>query len=225
MPGREGMHARPRRKPRRLYKPKHQKPMSILFDWYENVNDARKPEAERRLHPRPVLQMPMETAEIARHIEQASSMSRGDIAGVLSELSRVVAGALGSGRRVHIEGLGYFRLTLESTEPVYPSTPQKSHKVRLKAIRFQPEKALLQSIPSYGFSRMKLGNHARRLDDADIDRLLGEYFATHPVLTRARAQSLFGLTESTAHRLLRRLVDEGRLRNAGTRQMPMYVLA
>ena len=168
--------------------------------------------------------MPMETDDITSHIEHASSMSRGDIKGVLAELSRVVAYGLGRGQRVHIEGLGYFWITLESTEPIYHSTPQKSHKVRLKSIRFQPEKSLLESIPHPGFSRMERGDHARTLADEDIDRLLAEHFATHLVLTRAQAQRLFSLTRNTTYRLLHRLVDEGRLRNEGTTRMPMYVL-
>ena len=198
--------------------------MAILFEWYENVNDLNKPEDERLLHPRPVLAMPMETDDITSHIEHASSMSRGDIRGVLAELSRVVAYGLGRGQRVHIEGLGYFWITLESTEPIYHATPQKSHKVRLKSIRFQPEKSLLESIPHPGFSRMERGDHARTLTDEDIDRLLAEHFATHLVLTRAQAQRLFSLTRNTTYRLLHRLVDEGRLRNEGTTRMPMYVL-
>ena len=198
--------------------------MSILFEWYENVNDLQKPEEERRLHPRPVLTMPMETKDLADRIEQASTMSRGDIVGVLSELARAVAYGLSQGQRVHIDGLGYFRATLATTEPVYRDTPQKSQKVRIKAIRFQPEKSLLAGIPYPGFSRMERGDHARRLEGTDIDSLLASHFADNPVLTRAQAQRLFGLTETTARRLLRRLVDEGRLRNAGTARMPMYVL-
>ena len=130
--------------------------MAILFEWYENVNDLNKPEDERLLHPRPVLAMPMETDDITSHIEHASSMSRGDIAGVLSELSRVVAGALGSGRRVHIEGLGYFRYVLDT---IGVSTLEEfDFEKQVKAVRveFIPEREKTAS-----------GLYLRKLVDSD----------------------------------------------------------
>ena len=60
------------------------------------------------------------------------------------------------------------------------------------------------------------------MDIYEIDVLLNDYFYEHPHLTRVQFQRLCGFTTSTAQRHLRRLVEEGRIRNIHTSQHPLY---
>ena len=65
-------------------------------------------------------------------------------------------------------------------------------------------------------------SHSTPMDIYEIDALLNDYFYEHPHLTRVQFQRLCGFTTSTAQRHLRRLVEEGRIRNIHTAQHPLY---
>jgi len=89
---------------------------------------------------------------------------------------------------VHLEGIGYFRLTLSAPKEI---TPTNKHRSAL-------------------------------LDINEIDALLVDYFETNQCLTRHRFEQLCDFTPSTAARHLKRLLDEGRLKNTNTKQSLVY---
>jgi len=60
------------------------------------------------------------------------------------------------------------------------------------------------------------------LDINEIDALLVDYFETNQCLTRHRFEQLCDFTPSTAARHLKRLLDEGRLKNTNTKQSLVY---
>ena len=57
----------------------------------------------------------------------------------------------------------------------------------------------------------------------EIDRKLTKYFQTHPFMRRCDFQDLCRMTRSTAMRHIRRLRDEGKLKNEGGVMQPIYV--
>ena len=199
--------------------------MSILYDWYENANDQDKPQEERRLHPRAVLNGQTDTEDLCRQISRRSTVSRADVMAVLSGLSEVMAEALSDGQRVHLDGIGYFWPTLESVTPVRHDTPQKSHNVRLKSIRFRADKDLRQQFRIEGVHQVE--NNGRRTTSLTTDQAMSAlrtYFTDHPVLTRRDFQRLLGLSSTTARLHLQRLRQAGLLQNIGTPRQPMYIL-
>ena len=73
------------------------------------------------------------------------------------------------------------------------------------------------------FSLIHRGDSSGLPTDEEIVARLTAYFSTQTYLTRRKLESLCGIRTTTAVRLLRRLLDEGFLRNDGTRQQPIYL--
>ena len=62
-----------------------------------------------------------------------------------------------------------------------------------------------------------------QLTNEEIDLQLTKYFRTHPFMRRHDFQYLCGMARSTAMRHIRRLRDEGKLKNMGGAMQPIYV--
>ena len=73
--------------------------------------------------------------------------------------------------------------------------------------------------------RSKTKIHSATLTEEEIDQTLSTYFATHETITRRQFQVLCSQVKSTAQRLLKRLLDDGKLRNIATSQHPVYMPA
>ncbi|MDR1004505.1 MAG: HU family DNA-binding protein [Prevotellaceae bacterium] len=199
--------------------------MSILFEWYNNPDPSGQTE-EQTLHARPLYNGKADTRYLSREINLRSTVTPADISAVLASLRDVMGDALANGKQVHLKGIGYFRPTLTCTEKVVPETKRKAAKVMLKSIAFRPDKELLNSVGAVHLEHVKhAGAHSAKLSNAEIDQRLEEYFRTHSVLTRRDFQHLCGFTSSTARLQLARLRNEGKLRNEGIRNQPMYVPA
>ena len=98
--------------------------MSIVYDWYENPNAEGDPE-ERGLHPRPLLNGKVTMKQLYARVHARSSLTTGDVMNAIDCLTQICGEELREGREVHIEGLGYFSPTLEATQKVTRSTPNK----------------------------------------------------------------------------------------------------
>lgn len=130
---------------------------------------------------------------------------------------------LANGRQVHLDGIGYFRPCLTSTEPVTIDTKRKATKVKLKAIQFRADQTLKNEFGILKVKSLKGGLDFSQLTNEEIDRKLTKYFQTHPFMRRCDFQDLCRMTRSTAMRHIRRLRDEGKLKNEGGVMQPIYV--
>ena len=155
--------------------------MAILFDWYENPKPSDKEQGEKTLHPRLKYNGSIGTDVLSRRIQERCSLTETDVTAVLDALSHIMGQELANGRQVHLDGIGYFRPCLTSTEPVTIDTKRKATKVKLKAIQFRADQTL------------------------------------------KNFQDLCRMTRSTAMRHIRRLRDEGKLKNEGGVMQPIYV--
>ena len=61
------------------------------------------------------------------------------------------------------------------------------------------------------------------MTEEEIDQKLTEYFTKHTTLTRRRFQSLCSQVQTTANRILRKLVEKGKLKNISIPQNLVYV--
>lgn len=196
--------------------------MAITFDWYENPGTNQVEEKDRNLHPRLVMNGTLTFKQLCDELQLRSSLSIGDVLSVIDGLSTVMGESLADGRRVHIEGVGYFVPTLEATEKVTASTAHKHSKVRLKGISFRPDKKLNRRLVEVKVKQSALKSHSAKLSDDEIDRRLEAYFAEHDVMIRLDFQQLCTFTRSWAIAHLRRLQDEGKLKNVGRPRQPIY---
>lgn len=195
--------------------------MSIIYDWYENPN-AEGDSEERGLHPRPFLNGKVSTDKLCQWIHTRSSLTVGDAKSALSTLAEICAEELREGREVHIEGLGYFSLTLQATQKVTRKTLNKGTKLRLKGVCFRPDSQLKGELNGAKIRRSKYGCHSHKLSEVEIDMRLKEYFASHDLMIRIDFQNLCGMARTTANNHLRRLQEEGKLLNVGRRTQPIY---
>ena len=198
--------------------------MAILYDWYENPGESDDSE-EKGLHPRIFLNGKVGTDKLCRMIHGRSSLSVGDVKNAFEMLAQICGEELREGREVHIEGLGYFAPILRSTQKVTRSTKNKWSKMELKTIGFRPDACLRGELVGVKASRSKYARHSESLSAVEIDMRLKEYFADHDVMLRYDFQEVCCMTRTTANRHLRRLLEEGKLRNIGKRMQPIYVAA
>ena len=169
--------------------------MAILFDWYEDPKPSNKQQGENEntLHPRIKYNGSTGTDVLRRRIQERCSLTETDVTAVLDALSHIMGQELAEGRQVHLDGIGYFHPCLTTTEPVTVDTKRKVTKVKLNARR------------------------QRQMCIRD------RYFRTHPFMRRHDFQYLCGMARSTAMRHIRRLRDEGKLKNMGGAMQPIYV--
>lgn len=172
--------------------------MAVQFEFYKNPGTGEEGE-EEQYHPRVVNFNSVSTEYLAAEIHRATTFGEAEVEGVLMSLSHFMSSHLKNGERVHLKGIGYFQVTLQTTEPVY-DVKTRSDKVSFKAIRFQADKEL-----------------------KGIDRRLTEFFTTHQVLIRRNLQSICQFTQIMASRHIQRLKEQGKIENIGTRFQPIYV--
>lgn len=198
--------------------------MAIIYDWYENPKESDDSE-EKGLHPRIFLNGKVSTDKLCRMIHGRSTLSVGDVKNTIEMLAEICSEELREGREVHLDGLGYFAPILRSTQKVTRSTPNKSMKATLKTIGFRPDVRLRGGLVGVKATQYKYARHSAALSVDDIDKRLKTYFVEHDVMLRTDFQEICALTRSTANRHLRRLLQEGKLRNVGRRMQPVYVAA
>ena len=186
--------------------------MAIQFELYKSP--ARKDEEDKELyHARVVNFQHIDTDYLAKEIQQATSLTEGDVKAVLESLSHFMGSRLREGERVHLDGIGYFQVKLNSLEPI-TSPKLKANQMKLKAnIGFKADKKLRSSVSVVTVPR----------SNEEIDRLLTAYFSNNQILTRSDFQGLCKLTLTTAARHIKRLKEEKKLQNINTRQSPVYV--
>lgn len=94
-----------------------------------------------KYYPTAVLvDIPMETDELAEQIAEISTVSKADIVAVLASLPGVMSRGMNSGRSVHLQDLGFFRYTIDARKggrdtekEVVPDDVERTR------IRFTPE--------------------------------------------------------------------------------------
>ncbi len=97
--------------------------MAIQFELYKSP--ARKDEEDKELyHARVVNFQHIDTDYLAKEIQQATSLTEGDVKAVLESLSHFMGSRLREGERVHLDGIGYFQVKLNSLEPITSPKPE-----------------------------------------------------------------------------------------------------
>lgn len=199
--------------------------MAIRFEWYENpvTTDQAEEESKKHYHARPTLNGRADTDYIAAQIQRRCSLTDIDVAAVLDALSSVMAEELQEGKRVHLDGLGYFHITLSVDGQIEAHTKRRNTKVRMKAVKFRADQKLKNNIGAIKVEHIKYGAHSCRLTEEAITLRLGKYFETHRVMTRRDFQACCGMTRNTAARHIQQLCQAGALTNIGTKMHPIYV--
>lgn len=187
------------------------KNMAVRFEFYETPapNDKR---GDKKYHARVVSYNTAETEEIIHDIHSTCTLTPGDIKACITELSRVLVDRLRGGERVHLEGLGYFQVTLQcDSSDTNPKT--RADHVKYKTIKFQPDKKLNADMQTLKVERSDMRKHSSSTANEVVDARLEEYFTTNTIITRRKLETLCELTRTTAGRHINRLIAENKIKN------------
>lgn len=195
--------------------------MAISYEFYETPNP--KKDGKKSYHPRTVSWHKVTTEKLAQEIQYESSLTRADVKAVLTSLADKLANHLADGQKVHLEGIGYLSVSLQCDREIHNQEDMKRAPVMFKAVNFRADEELKKKLRRAKMERSNIRQHSMPLTDEEIDAKLDEYFATHPIITRRQFQHLCLLRDSTAHRHIRRLLEEGKLRNVNTSRNPIYM--
>lgn len=196
--------------------------MAIQFELYKTPR-PKDEEGKETYHARVVNFQHIDTDYLAKEIQIATSLTEGDVKSVLDSLCHFMGDRLREGESVHLDGIGYFQIKLNSKELI-TSPKLKANQIKLKAnISFKADAKLKRSVSVVHLERSKLKRHSTSHSNDEIDRLLTNYFSNNPVLTRSDFQGLCNFTASTAARHIKRLKEEKKLKNINTYYNPIYM--
>ena len=196
--------------------------MVIQFELYKTPR-PKDEEGKETYHARVVNFQHIDTDYLAKEIQIATSLTEGDVKSVLDSLSHFMGDRLREGESVHLDGIGYFQIKLNSKEPI-TSPKLKANQIKLKAnISFKADIKLKKSVSVVHLERSKLKPHSASRSNEEVDKLLTNYFNNNPILTRSDFQRLCGFTPTTAARHIKRLKEEKKLKNIHTYYNPIYM--
>ena len=196
--------------------------MAIQFELYKTPH-PKDEEGKETYHARVVNFQHIDTDYLAKEIQIVTSLTQGDVKSVLDSLSHFMGDRLREGESVHLDGIGYFQIKLNSKEPI-TSPKLKANQIKLKAnISFKADIKLKKSVSVVHLERSKLKPHSASRSNEEVDKLLTNYFSNNPILTRSDFQRLCGFTPTTAARHIKRLKEEKKLKNIHTYYNPIYM--
>lgn len=90
--------------------------MSIQYEFYRNPNSQGT--KKKRYHARVVPAGRISTDDLAEEIQKECTLTVADVKSVLIALADKMGEHLGEGRKVYLEGIGYFQVNLRCKEEV-----------------------------------------------------------------------------------------------------------
>lgn len=199
----------------------HTEVMSIQYEFYRNPNSQGT--KKKRYHARVVPAGRISTDDLAEEIQKECTLTVADVKSVLIALADKMSEHLGEGRKVYLEGIGYFQVNLRCKEEVRTMSGIRSENIEFKSVSFRADIDLKKNLKTQKIRRSRNKPHSMPMTEKEIDEKLTEHFASNPILTRRDFQFLCIQMKPTACRILRKLVEEGKLKNISTRYNPVYV--
>jgi putative DNA-binding protein len=195
--------------------------MAVRYDLYKNP-DQKNDKRKNRMHARVVPYRTMELDEIAELLEQKCTLTSGDVKMVVIELSRMIADRLKDGYNVHVDGLGYFKMSLDCP-PVHSPKEIRAESISFRSVAFRADQNFKDKFRSTRFECMEEKRHSKDRSAVEIQMLLTDYFVEHDYISRKDFQVLCGFTQSTASRKIKELVEQKCLKKEGLYNFPIYV--
>jgi len=199
--------------------------MDLKYDIYSIKNAEGS--GKTRQYVRLVQNGTITADELKATIQERCSLTKGDVAAVLSELHDIAVQELSMGRRLYVPELGYFSLSLGLEMPENkPDKKITGNEVRLRGINFRPEAGLQKEIDrKIHFYRSEYSNRSNIYEEKKLWKKLLEYFEKNRYITVKWMRIEFGLTRYMAQKWINHFVEKGLLIKDGTPRSPTYFLA
>ncbi len=195
--------------------------MAIYYEFYKTPNPNE--DEEKNYHARVVTYNKVTTDRLASEIQNECSLTKTDVKAVLNALAGKIASHLSNGDKVYLDDIGYFSVNLQCNKKVTGHEDMKLAGVRFKSVSFRADVALKNQLLKQKIYRSKLRAHSMPMSNEEIDAKLTEHFANEAIITRRGFEFLCNQIKSTAGRIIKRLVEEGKLKNISTQHNPVYV--
>lgn len=98
----------------------------------------------------------------------------------------------------------------------------RADKVSVKSIQFRADKQLKSDVMWVKAQRSKQG-HPKGMTNKEVDRKVIEHFQQQQVMVRSDLQQACQMKPGMALRHIRRLLEEKKIKNIGSRQQPIYI--
>lgn len=194
--------------------------MSIKFEFYETPDPSG--EKTGKYHARAVTRVTVDTEQLISEIHESTTLSPADIKAALTALSDKLILHLGRSERVHMEGIGFFQPTLTYKRDIEPDKT-RSQSVWFKSVKYRADIKVKEGLKYVHTKRSKVKRHSANLSTEDIDNRLTVFFREYNMLARRQLEELCNMTRITANRHMKRLIDEGKIKNIGLPKQPIYV--
>ena len=198
--------------------------MQLKYDLY-TINNAMGSGKSRR-YVRLILREPLTARELEAAIEKRCSLTKGDVAAVLTELRDLCVQAFIESRRFYIPEIGYFSLAASlNVDDNNADRKVTGNDVRIAGINFRPEASLVKEV-SQGvrFVRTKNSNQSSQYTEQQMSEQVKAYLKEHNYITCKIMRTQFGLTQYLAQKWLNRLCNAGVIAKEGVLRFPLYVL-
>lgn len=197
--------------------------MAITFDFYRTPPaQGEEKDVKEKYYARVVGGKTVDLETMIPHIQQRSTLSKGDISAVVDEIGVELLNQLCEGNHVYLPGIGYFSLSLSAPKEANPAETHNQH-IQVKKVEFRADQQLKDALKEKAkFKRSELKHHSSTLSDEAIEQLLRDAFRETPYVSRPDFAELSGLTRTTSQRQLDRLIEEGKLIKRGSFRFPTY---
>ena len=161
--------------------------MAIEFEFYQSPHTFG--EKTKKYYPKVVNYRTVTTQELAEEIHSGSTLTTADIRATIDALSYQIAQHLSESERVHVEGIGFFEVSLQCPETENPKET-RAGKVKFKSVNFRADKALKERMHKAQTIRSKRKVHSSAFSPEKMDEKLTVYFQTNLFLMRRDLEQL-----------------------------------
>lgn len=194
----------------------------IEYDFYDNPGKSSEYQ-KSKYHVRVCNRQTVGTDGIVSAISRKCTLTPADIHAVIIAFQDEIAFQLQQGRIVRLDGLCQFDISL-TTSSGECTGREDGADIVLKSVNINPDKKLTETVRNNLCKRVKSkGRHSDSVTDIQINEALTEHFKRKNFITRAELQKICSITKYMACMQINRLLEEGRLKNIGYTNHPIYV--
>lgn len=184
----------------------------VEYDLYKSPPRKVGGKEVTRLHARVANAKTVSIADMEEAVQKSTSLTKTDLKAVMHEVGERFREELAKGNRVHVEGIGYFQMTLSSPPDIKDKNDARAESIHFKTVAYTPEKDLRRKLSSTKFVRSERGDHTVVRSEIELMGILTDYFKDHEYITRFDLEDVCGMTRSTASRRIKAWVEEKKLK-------------
>lgn len=195
--------------------------MSIYYDFHKQSGIFK---GKEKVIARVTHQTTINSQTLFDNIDQGTSLTKADLIAAVEAIVSAMSSELRAGHRVHLNGLGYFSLTMDAEVVQQDNGHYKAKHPTIKTINFTPEKSFRQRFADVSFTAKKhIPNVARPLTKSQSLAAIETLFSESPAFTASQFAAVTQVPLSVAYSMLRELENEGVVKNIGTPRRKIYI--